>query len=163
VDETFHARRSALSKLYRYVLDVGPVQLPTRRRYAGHTAGPLDRGAVLAAAALFPGRHDFASLASTGGGVETTLRTVLRSEVRYEGETLLYEVEADGFLRKMVRSMVGGLLAAGLGNVRVEELAAALQACDRGRWPAPAEARGLFLVEVRYPPEGSPRPGPVLR
>ena len=149
----FHARRSALSKLYRYELDTGSIQLPTRRRFAGHAPFALDRGQVEKAAALLRGRHDFASLASAGSDVKTTERTVLRSEVRFSGDTLVYEVEADGFLRKMVRSMVGGLLAAGRGTRSVLSLEEALRARDRKTWPAPAPARGLFLVSVRYPDE----------
>jgi len=151
----FHARKSAQSKLYRYVLDSGPVQLPTRRLFAGHVPFPLDHGAVADAAALYPGRRDFAALASTGGSAKTTTRTVFRSEARWERpstgtETLLFETEADGFLRKMVRSMVGGLVAAGRGAVTVAELRHALDARDRRAWPPPAAARGLTLVRVEY-------------
>ena len=148
----FHARKSALSKLYRYLLDTGPVQLPTRRRLAAHVPVLLDPARVAAAAALFAGRQDFASLASSGGSARTTVRTVLRSEARFEGTTLVYETEADGFLRKMVRSMVGALVAAGRGAAGVEDLRRALVARDRRAWPAPADARGLTLVAVRYPP-----------
>ncbi len=150
---TFHARRNALGKHYRYDLDLGAVQLPTRRRVAGHVPFDLDPEAVRGVAALVLGRHDFASLASSGGSVTTTTRTVSRSEVTFVGETLVYDVEGDGFLRKMVRSLVGGLIAAGRGARSMEDLRQALLACDRRRWPPPADARGLTLVEVRYPPE----------
>jgi tRNA pseudouridine38-40 synthase len=152
-DEAFHARRSATGKLYRYTLDTGPVQLPTRRRFAGHVPWLLDETAVRAAAALFVGGHDFASLASAGGSVKTTVRTVTRSEVRREdgrASTWIYEVEASGFLRKMVRSMVGALIEAGRGTWTVVGLAEALEARDRRAWPAPAAARGLTLVRVSY-------------
>jgi tRNA pseudouridine38-40 synthase len=133
------------------VLDTGPVQVPTRRRYAAAVPFALDAPAVAEAAALFCGRQDFAALASAGGSARTSVRTVLRSEPRWEGTTLVYEVEADGFLRKMVRSMVGGLIAAGRGTIGVEQLRAALAGRERRTWPAPAEARGLTLVAVRYP------------
>ena len=63
----------------------------------------------------------------------------------------MYEVAADGFLRKMVRSMVGGLIAAGSGTRTVDDLRAALTSRDRRRWPAPAEACGLTLLRVFYP------------
>jgi len=156
---SFHARTSARSKLYRYVLDTGPVQLPTRRLLAGHVPWRLDEAAAARAAELYLGRHDFASLASSGGSVRTTVRTVTRSEATFHApgpmgleRTLAYEVEADGFLRKMVRSLVGGLLAVGRGAISLEELARALEARDRRRWPPPAEARGLTLVRVDYPP-----------
>jgi tRNA pseudouridine38-40 synthase len=148
----FHARKNALAKHYRYELDQGPVQLPTRRRLAAHVPFPLDAAAVREAAALVLGRHDFASLASSGGSVRTTTRTITRSEATFLGSTLVYDVEADGFLRKMVRSLVGGLIAAGRGALTPEDLRRALRACDRRAWPPPAEARGLTLVEVRYSP-----------
>jgi tRNA pseudouridine38-40 synthase len=147
----FHACKSAVSKLYRYVLDCGGVPLPQRRRVAGWVPRRLDEAAVRAAAALFPGRHDFASLASSGGSARTTVRTVTRSEVVFDERGLIYEVEADGFLRKMVRSMVGGLIAVGRGALAPGELAAALEARDRRAWPAPAPPSGLTLVRVDYP------------
>ena len=151
----FHARKSAVSKVYRYELDCGGVPLPQRRRFAGFVPFALDEGAVRETAALYLGRHDFASLASSGGSAKTTVRTVLRSQAAFAGATLVYEAEADGFLRKMVRSMVGGLVAAGRGAVRPADLARALEERDRRAWPAPAAACGLTLVRVAYP--GSPR------
>ncbi len=170
----FHARRSALAKLYRYELDTGPVQIATRRRVAGHVPWFLDEGRVREAAALYEGRHDFASLASSGGSVKTTVRNVTRSEVRFVpvpcgeetrpdapeqrarrssplGPTLVYEVEADGFLRRMVRNLVGGLVAAGRGVLSVEELRGALEARHRRHWPPAAPPCGLTLVRVEYP------------
>jgi tRNA pseudouridine38-40 synthase len=151
VPPSFHARRSAQGKSYRYELDTAVVQLPMRRRYAGHWPERLDAAAVEAVAALFVGRHDFAALASAGGGVKTTVRSVRQAAVRFEGETLVFEVEGDGFLRKMVRSMVGGLIAAGRGASSVSDLRAAFAGRERRAWPAPAEARGLCLVRVDYP------------
>jgi len=153
VPSDFHARRSAISKHYRYTLDTQPVQSPLRRRYAAHAAGPLELRALRAAAAAFVGRRDFASLQSAGGSVKTTVRCVSRCDATLLDGTLSVDVEADGFLRKMVRSMVGGLLAVGHGTWSVEALHAALERRDRRGWPAPAEARGLTLLCVVYPPE----------
>jgi tRNA pseudouridine38-40 synthase len=161
--ESFNARRSAVSKLYRYVMDTGAVQIPSRRLYAAHVPGPLSEGPMRAAAALYLGRHDFASVASAGGSVKTLVRTISRSDLRIErrpsegGPVLEYEVEADGFLRKMVRSLAGGLIAVGRGVVAVEDLRRALEARKREGWPAPAPARGLTLVRVDYPPPEEPR------
>jgi tRNA pseudouridine38-40 synthase len=148
--EGFHPRRDAVGKLYRYQADLGPVQLPQRRRLAAHLPGALDAGRVREAAALFLGEHDFASLASSGSSVKTTRRTITRSEVHLDERLLTYEVEASGFLRKMVRSLVGGLLAAGRADLTPADLEAALLACDRCRWPPPAPACGLTLVRVDY-------------
>lgn len=155
VDAGFHARKSAVSKLYRYELDTGGVQLPTRRRVAAHVPWRLEPGPMEELAARYVGRHDFAAVASTGSDVTTTVRNVLRSEVRFAAETLVYEVEADGFLRKMVRSLVGGLIEAGRDRRSAHELMALLNGRDRRAWPAPAAPHGLTLVLVRYGPEGA--------
>jgi tRNA pseudouridine38-40 synthase len=157
----FDARRRAVSKLYRYEMDTGPVRLPQRRRAAGYLSVLLDEERVKAAAALYVGRHDFASTASSGGSAKTTVRTVTRSEARFEdgaggARTLVYEVEASGFLRKMVRSLVGGLVAVGRGAVTLEGLQAALEARDRRLWPPPADACGLTLVRVEYAGDADP-------
>ncbi len=148
--DDFHARRSAVSKHYRYLLDVCETQHAVRRRYAGHTGFKLNRAVIDETAALFVGRKDFASLRNAGTDVKTTIRTVTRSEARWEDSTLIFDVEADGFLRRMVRSMVGGLIEAGRGAVTVDDLRSALEARDRRRWPKPAAPEGLYLVEVRY-------------
>lgn len=152
----FHARRSATGKLYRYVLDTGPLQLPHRRRFAGHVPCALDEERVHAAARLYLGRHDFASLASAGGSVKTTVRSVRRSEAVFAEGTLTYEAAADGFLRRMVRSMVGGLIAAGRGTLDLDALRGALEAGQRRAWPPPAPACGLTLVSVEYPAPEAP-------
>jgi tRNA pseudouridine38-40 synthase len=163
----FDARRSALSKLYRYELDTGGVRLPQRRRCAGHVPWALDEPRVAEAAALYVGRHDFASTASSGGSAKTTVRTVTRSAVAFAdapggGRTLAYEVEATGFLRKMVRSLVGGLVAVGRGALTVGDLARALEARDRRGWPPPAEPQGLTLVRVDYAARSDARQATVL-
>ncbi|MEO8359274.1 MAG: tRNA pseudouridine(38-40) synthase TruA [Vicinamibacteria bacterium] len=150
VDASFHARRSAVSKHYRYLLDVCDTQHPVRRRYVGHTGYKLDREAVALVASLFVGRKDFASLQNAGTDVKTTVRTVTRSEVTWDGSTMTFDVEADGFLRRMVRAMVGGLISAGRGAVTVDQLKDALASADRSLWPAPAAPEGLYLVEVKY-------------
>lgn len=147
----FHPRRSALSKLYRYVLDTDPVQPPTRRRFAGHVPGRLDAKAVVEAAAYVTGQKDFASLRTAGSNAKTTVRNVTRSEASFDGNTFIYEVEADGFLRQMVRNLVGAFVAVGQGRMSLDSLARALEARDRRQWPPPVEARGLTLVRVRYP------------
>ena len=150
VSAEFHARRSAVSKHYRYLLDACDTQHAVRRRYAGHTGFKLDRAVIDRVAALFPGRKDFASLRNAGTDVKTTIRTVTRSEVHWEDTTMIFDVEADGFLRRMVRAMVGGLISAGRGATTVDQLKAALESHDRSQWPAPADPEGLYLVSVRY-------------
>ncbi len=149
-DPSFHARRSARSKLYRYEIDRAEVQVPQRMRYAAHVFGPLDEAAMGEIAALYLGQQDFVALASAGSSVRTTIRSVTRSEISFGDGRIVYEVEADGFLRKMVRSQVGGLLAVGRGQRTVAELREALAHRDRSLWPPPAPAAGLTLVRVDY-------------
>lgn len=155
--DDFNARGDAVSKLYSYVLDYGGIQLPTRRREAAFSPWPLDLALAADVAAFYVGQHDFASLACSGGSVKTTVRTISRSELRVEpaptpglASTLIYEVEASGFLRKMVRGLVGGIVEVARGSLTFAQLERALKACDRRAWPAPADARGLTLVRVDY-------------
>jgi tRNA pseudouridine38-40 synthase len=159
VGDDFHARRSASGKMYRYLLDTGAQRLPQRRHHAAHVPFTLDADAVRAAAAVFVGRHDFAAVASAGSSVKTTVRTLTRSEVSFLPTpglplqtTLVYEVEGDGFLRKMVRSLVGGLVACGRGPLTPNDLRDRLAAGHRAAWPPPADPCGLTLVRVDYPP-----------
>lgn len=161
IARSFHARRSATSKHYRYILDVVETQHSVRRKYAGHTGFDLDRPTVEEVARLFLGAKDFAALQNTGSLVKSTIRTVTRSEVRWDGGTMIFDVEADGFLRRMVRAMVGGLIAGGRGAQTVAQLEGALRGLDRSRWPAPAGPEGLYLVAVKY--AGSPdSPAPAV-
>lgn len=173
VPPSFHARRFAISKTYRYVLDIGVWQHPSRRNYAGHTPFDLDAERVERAAEIFVGEHDFASLQTSGSRVRTTTRRVTRSSVSWStipGATeaapvrvMTYDVEADGFLRRMARAMVGGLVAAGRGAATIDALRSALEAKDRRAWPgAPADPGGLYLVSVRYPDGDSEPPRSAL-
>lgn len=153
----FHARRDATAKLYRYRIWNGPVRSPLRARYALHVPRPLDAEAMRRAAALLRGRHDFASFQAAGSGVATTVRSLPRLELlgRSGGELAL-EVEGSGFLRHMVRNLVGTLLEVGRGRRDPEGMSALLAARDRRRAGPTAPAHGLTLVRVDY---GKPRRG----
>lgn len=156
----FHARFSATSKLYRYRIRQAPAVGPFEYRYAWHVPQLIDTQAMGAAARGLLGRHDFASFQASGSDVETTERTIL--DVRVEaanatgdgdeqGRLVTIEVEADGFLRHMVRVIAGTLVEVGLGRRSSADIGAALAARDRRRAGPTAPARGLFLVRVRYP------------
>jgi tRNA pseudouridine38-40 synthase len=162
----FHARRDAVSKIYRYRIWRGPVCPPFLRLYVFHYPYPLREHAMAAAAPLFAGTHDFRSFAATptkgAAPLATTVRTVLRSELRREGEELVYEVEGRGFLHHMVRNLVGFLLEIGRGARRGEEIPAVLAARSRGAAGPTAPARGLYLARVLYDENNEPpeRPAP---
>ncbi len=147
--DDFHPRYSARSREYRYFVHNRPVRSPLRLRYSLHVGQPLDVGAMNRAASLIVGQHDFATFGDPTSG-EVTVRDVFRSEWVQDGETLVYVVEANGFLRRMVRTLVTAFLWVGQGRWTVEDFAAALAARSRDVCPPPAEPRGLHLWQVRY-------------
>ncbi|MGH9348373.1 MAG: tRNA pseudouridine(38-40) synthase TruA, partial [Vicinamibacterales bacterium] len=112
----FHARFSARGKSYRYQLANGPIVSPFVRAYAWHVPGALDLAAMREAAAALTGTHDFASFQGAGSDTSTTVRTLTRSALVERGGLLAYEVAGDGFLRHMVRAIVGTLVEIGRGR-----------------------------------------------
>ena len=157
VAETFHARFSASGKRYRYRVLSGAVCSPFEHRYVWHVPQPLDREAMASAAVLLEGRHDFSAFAAAGGAAKTNERTITRIRVNSgaldwpaQGPLVTFEVEGDGFLRHMVRNIVGTLVPVGLGRSSPSEVGGILASCDRSRAGATAPASGLFLVEVLY-------------
>jgi tRNA pseudouridine38-40 synthase len=146
----FHARFGARSKRYRYQIANVPIASPFTRAFAWHIPEPLDRSVMRAAAALLVGTHDFAAFQSAGTDVKTTVRTVTRSELVEERELLVYEVEGDGFLRHMVRAIVGTLVEIGRGWRPASQVQELLAGGSRGQAGATAPAHGLALARVEY-------------
>ena len=153
MDPDFHAQYGARRKCYRYRIDRLPVASPIERRYAWHLPEPLDEPRMTAAAATLIGHHDFAAF-QTGeseAGAGSTVRTVYSLDLRHENDRILaVEVTGDGFLRYMVRTIVGTLVEVGLGRRSVEDVGGILASACRDRAGQTAPARGLFLVSVDY-------------
>jgi tRNA pseudouridine38-40 synthase len=156
VPDDFHARYSALEKTYRYRVANGPVLSPFWRRYAHQDARPLDVERMREAAELFFGRHDWTAFACADSDSQTRTRTITRLTVNDRHDELakcsLVEItaSADGFLRYMVRSIAGTLLAVGRGEIDRDVVARAINEGDRVLAGATAPACGLSLVSVRY-------------
>ncbi len=148
--EDFHPRYSARSREYRYFVHNRPVRSPLRSRYSLHVARPLDVEAMNRMAARIVGVHDFATFGDPTVG-EVTVREVFRSEWTQQGEELVYRIEANAFLRRMVRTLVTGLLWVGQGRWSEEDFMEALAARDRAVCPPPAAPNGLCLWRVTYP------------
>ena len=156
VGPAFHARYSARSKIYRYCVSNGAVANPFAVRYAWHFAPPLDLAAMRAAGRQLYGRHDFAAFQSVGSSVLTSVRTISALTVRGQSDcrfgegtaVVTVEIEADGFLRHMVRAIVGTLVEIGRGRRSAGEIAPILASKRRDRAGPTAPARGLFLVRV---------------
>jgi tRNA pseudouridine38-40 synthase len=177
VSPSFHPRFDARTKAYRYRIWNGEILSPFERRYAWHVPGPLDVEAMAAAARLIEGTHDFAAFQATGSDVATTVRDVGESRVMWiadcglreirtpqsaidnqsavrnpQSAILAYEVTGTGFLRHMVRTIVGTLVEVGRGRRPVEWMAEVVASRERGRAGPTSPAAGLFLVRVDYGP-----------
>ena len=148
----FHARRSAEGKEYRYFVWNDAMVLPDKRLYTAHAYRPLALAAMRSAAALFVGRHDFASFtANPQREVASTVRTIYAFTVSKKGKEIVFRVSGEGFLYKQVRSMVGFLLRVGEGAEPPEAVRELLVSCAprKARVPS-APAQGLFLWRVWY-------------
>jgi tRNA pseudouridine38-40 synthase len=156
----FHARFSAAAKQYRYFIWNHPAMNPLLRAHAWHVPQKLDLPAMRAATRLFLGRRDFRSFANNRHyEVESTVRTLTRCDLKRSGPLLTVILEADGFLYKMCRGMVGTLVQLGRGRFRANDLQQMLAARDRRVAGMTAPARGLVLWKVFYSAAGSgPRP-----
>ena len=151
VPPAFHPRFSASRKTYRYRLCHDEVLSPFERRYAWHLPGPLDVDAMRAAASCLVGRHDFAAFQGAGSAVTNTEREVFESAIRNPQSAILcYEVSGSGFLRHMVRTIVGSLAEIGRGRRPAEWLGEVLASRSRLTAGPTAPPEGLFLVRVEY-------------
>jgi tRNA pseudouridine38-40 synthase len=153
VEADFHARFSAVGKVYEYRILNAPIVSPFHQRYVWHVSARLDLAAMRAAAAPLVGAHDFAAFQGAGSSVTSTERTVTRLEW-HDGDgydrPLVMQIEGDGFLRHMVRNIVGTLVEVGIGRWPAPIIAEILHARDRTLAGPTAPARGLFLVRVLY-------------
>jgi tRNA pseudouridine38-40 synthase len=150
VSASFHARFSAKSKCYRYRVWNGVVLNPFERAYAWHVFGALDLEAMAESARHVEGRHDFAAFETAGPGGPTE-RLIKRSTIVCDGAGLVtYEIEGNGFLRHMVRAIVGTLVEVGRGRKPPEWMRDVIASRDRAQAGRNAPAHGLFLVSVDY-------------
>ena len=156
VADDFHARYSALGKTYLYRVVNGPVMSPFWLRYAHHEVRALDLECMSQNAKLFLGLHDWTAFSSAQSDAETRTRTITALTVsgRWDGragcQVIEMTVSADGFLRYMVRSIVGTLLAVGRGEIGFRLVQRAINEGDRSLVGATAPAAGLTLLSVRY-------------
>ena len=145
----FHPRYDAVSREYVYTIYDAPVRHPLERLYALHIARPLDVMSMNAAAATLVGEHDFAAFGNPTTG-EVTVRRMWRAQVSAAPPLIRVDLEANGFLYRMVRSIVGTLLAVGRGGMTLDEFRGVLESRDRSRAEAGAPAHGLCLTHVSY-------------
>ena len=148
--QSFHATLDARSKLYRYVIDNNPIADPFQLRYSDHVYQRLDVEAMNRSAQSLKGRHDFHSFETNWPNRTSSVRTINHIAVCRMGDFVWVDVEADGFLYNMVRSIAGTLILVGLGRWPESKVGEALAAEDRREAGPTAPPQGLFLVRVRY-------------
>lgn len=157
--QDFHPRYRARGRHYRYTIYNHPVRSPLSARYAWQVASPtLNLSAMMAATPCLVGRHDFATFGSdpdAGAGIQggaNTTRTLSRAEWSAPASAgwLYFDVVADAFLYRMVRSLVGALKQVGAGDLSVSEFEELLDAHNRALCPPVAPPQGLCLVDVLY-------------
>jgi tRNA pseudouridine38-40 synthase len=173
----FHARYDAVGKTYEYRIWQGDVQPPFVRAWSWHIPRHLDVVAMDAAARAIEGTHDFTVFQSRRGSLKAAVRTVMSARVRASAPRcgteadplqswpsepgsrawLVVTVEANGFLRHMVRAIVGTLVEVGDGRREAGSMAALLDSRDRVASGPTAPAHGLLLVRVAYPPSSDAR------
>ncbi len=154
--DDFHARFSARGKTYVYRIVNAPVMSPFWRRFAHHESKPLDLGQMETASRLFLGEHDWTAFSAAQADGHTRIRTVTDCRLdtffdqRANAVVIEFRISANGFLRHMVRSLVGTLLEIGRGGMNIETVQTALINGDRSLAGATAPPNGLTLVKVDY-------------
>ena len=146
--DRFDARKSAKSKIYQYRILNAPIVSPFDFRYVLHWPGPLDADGMARAAGLFVREADFSAFSSNR--LLHPVRRIVRSEVRRRGREIIYTIEANGFLRYMVRTIVGTLLEVGRGRMEPLQVEELFRLNERRLAGQTAPAKGLCLIKVRY-------------
>lgn len=151
VDEDFHARFSALTRRYRYVLLNRPVRSALLAGRVGWFHAPLDLAAMQAALVHLRGRHDFSSFRAAECQAKSPVRELLVAEIGAQGDWFFFDFEANAFLHHMIRNLVGALLYVGKGAHPPEWMERLREARDRRLAPPTFQPDGLYLAGVTYP------------
>lgn len=150
VPETFHSQHDARTKIYRYYVVNSVQRDPFLDRYTWRMPYPLNIPIMRREAKSLIGKHDFKSFQASDTKERSSVRTVRRLAVRKNGSSIIFDIEADGFLYNMVRNIVGTLVEIGRGYFPPGSMRKILAAKDRKQAGPTAPARGLFLEEVKY-------------
>lgn len=152
VPQNFHSRHSAKTKTYTYTILNSPLRSPLFSRYSWHVPAPLAVSLMNDASQCLVGVHDFAAFGQATDGTPSTEREILSCHWTIDHSSLLkVTIRGTGFLRYMVRTIVGTVTRIGLGKSTLNGLISILESRDKNRSGPTAPARGLCLTEVEYP------------
>lgn len=146
----FDPRRHAKGKHYRYTVLTAARRSPLSRLYAWRIGCTLDEKSMILAARHFVGEKDFAAFRAANCAAQTTVRRIDSLDIRRDGDLLIFDVKGSGFLKNMVRIIVGTLVCVGRGNLSPDDIPAVLESGDRRRAGSTAPPHGLCLMEVYY-------------
>ena len=151
VDSEFHARFSALSRSYRFIIYNQPIHSALYRRLVTSEFLPLDTNKMAQAGEILIGRHDFSSFRAAGCQSRSPIRNLLRFNLSSKGPWVWFDVTANAFLQHMVRNIAGALIEIGNGKRELAWMEQVLLARDRTKGGVTAPPNGLYLVGVEYP------------
>ena len=146
---TFHPRFDARRRSYAYHIYNAVVRSPVRRFHSWHVRRSLDVDKMNQAASYLLGQHDFGTFGQPPVG-ENRVRELFRAEWKRDKDLLVFHIEANAFLYRMVRSLVGSMKLVGDDSWTVEDFVAAFRSCDRSQSGTVAPPQGLYLVSVTY-------------
>ncbi|MGC8976668.1 MAG: tRNA pseudouridine(38-40) synthase TruA [Candidatus Ratteibacteria bacterium] len=151
----FHSRYSAKRKVYRYIISLK--KTPFLNQLAYFIDEPLDIEKMKKVSELFIGKHDFKAFQSSGSNVKNTIREIYRIDIKKERffidedvELIIIDIEGSGFLYKMARNIVGTLVYAGKGKLKVDDVKRIIESRDRKLAPPPLPATGLYFKDAKY-------------
>lgn len=146
----FHPRYDAKARRYRYTIYNAPTRSALTARYAWHVVSPLDLLEMQRVADRLRGTQDFSTFGTDPDDGSNTVRTVSVAEWSRTGANVYFDIQAEAFLYRMVRSIAGTLKQVGIGELTLAEFERIFEARDRAQCPPPAPAHGLCLMEVLY-------------
>ena len=148
--DTFHAMQHAHSKLYRYQIENLPFATPLKRLTHWWVPSILNVEAMQEAGKIFIGTRDFRAFKTSGNNPKSTVRTIFNCEVQKSNKVITILIHGDGFLKQMVRGIVGTLVMVGKGQLSLPEVKTILESHDRRKAGNNAPPHGLCLVSVFY-------------
>ena len=153
VDEEFHARFSALTRSYRYIIYNNPIKSAIYRNYVTHEYRKLNFSEMAIAGNKLLGEHDFSSFRAASCQAHSPVRTIKEFSLKQQGEWIWFDVKANAFLQHMVRNIAGALIEVGVGEQSVNWIEELLNIKDRTKAGITAQPNGLYLVGVEYDDE----------
>lgn len=149
-DDSFDPRRAAVSREYHYLVLNRPVPSPLWNGRAHRVGTPVDVAVMQSAANHFVGIHDFSSFASPASDDESPVREIYELDAKRNGELITFRIVGSGFMKHMIRTIIGTLLTVGTGRLQPDEVVGILLSRERIRSAPPVPACGLYLMKVNY-------------